>query len=418
MWQISNGRLDRLIVFVTGTGGPRPIGQLTFEGGPRKRFSAFSYAKSWFDDPEHWAIAPTHLPVKKKSVDSRPFEVPLPFYDSSPDAWGKTILNHAFPSQVFGMAEYLAAAGDHRTGELSFGHTPSGQPETWRPEGPAYVDLPDGPENLDDLIAAAAALEDGDASRHHVQLLLKSGADVGGARPKARICKADGSEWIAKFPTRDDVFDDPRIEAVCLSLARKAGIETTAHDLIEIGGKTVLLVERFDRTPGGDRLGYSSAATLLGQEATGYGTNYSYADVATRARTAGIQPCEAGLFRRLLFNCFIHNTDDHLRNHAFLRSKDGWALSPAFDLVPNRDNRLVLRPGVNIDPQPDPTVAFSAWNQFKLTPDAAKQIYDEVAEAMAHLPQLFVDFAVSKRDAELLASIMPSAFAPKPAPAY
>jgi serine/threonine-protein kinase HipA len=418
MWRISNGRLDQLIVFINKGGRSQPVGQLLFEGGARKRFSTFSYARSWFDDPDHWALAPVYLPIRRKAVSSVPFEVPLPFCDAGPDAWGKTILNHAYPNQSFGMGEYLAASSDNRTGELSFGHSPDKPPEVWRPETRGLIDLPDDSETLEDLLAAADALEDGKASRHHIQLLLRSGTDVGGARPKVRLRRADGSEWIAKFPTSADTFDDPKVEAVCLSLAQQAGIEVPAHELVTIAGKTVLLVGRFDRSATGERLGYSSAATLLGQEATGYGTNYTYVDIAAKARAAGIKPCEAELFRRLLFNCFIHNTDDHLRNHAFLRDANGWRLSPAFDLVPGRDRRLVLRPGIGIDPQPDPISAASAYKQFKLPDDEARRIYDEVSEAMQHLHVLLDAFDVGQDDRNLFSELMPSAFTPPRSPLF
>jgi serine/threonine-protein kinase HipA len=312
------------------------------------------------------------------------------------------------------MGEYLASAGDNRTGELRFGPTPEEKPQRWLPQGEALVDLPDEGETLKSLLDAATALEAGEPSRHHIRTLIRAGADVGGARPKARIFKNDRTEWIAKFPASDDVFDDPRVEAVCLSLARKAGIVVPDHEIIEIGGRAVLLVSRFDRAADGARLGYSSAATLLGQVTTGYGTDYTYADVAAKARTAGIEPCEPEIFKRLLFNCFIRNTDDHLRNHGFVRDKYGWRISPAFDLVVHRGRRLVLRAGSGIDPIPDARLAFGAWKQFHLNFKQAVQIYEEVTEALGSLPCLLEEFSVRTVDRLLLKELMGQAFNPQP----
>ena len=141
-----------------------------------------------------------------------------------------------------------------------------------------------------------------------------------------------------------DPFDDPRVEAVCLDLADAAGIQVPERRLRVIGPKTVLLVRRFDRTAEGDRYGYLSAATLLKHSATAYHTSRTYVDIAVVARTIGVAEPEPEIYRRLLVNSFLHNTDDHLRNMAFLSNGKGWRISPAFDLVPHRMGRHVCAP--------------------------------------------------------------------------
>jgi serine/threonine-protein kinase HipA len=150
----------------------------------------------------------------------------------------------------------------------------------------------------------------------------------------------------------------------------------------------------------------------LGQAATGYSTNYSYSDVAAKARAAGIEPCEQELFRRVLFNCFISNTDDHLRNHAFVRDGDGWRLSPAFDLVPHRERRLVLRPGRRLDPLPNPVLAIDAHPEFGLTRDEAERIYDQTADGLKQLSRHLDEFEVAARDRDTVSEMMPAAFNP------
>ena len=405
MWQTSNDRIDRLVIFAAITGDPVPVGELVFEGNHR-RTSYFRYAASWLERIGPPLLFPTALPRRRKATPSAPHEVPLPFYDAAPDGWGKTLLRFAFPSQVFGMAEYLAAAGSERTGELLIGPTPEEGPARWLPAGDALADIPADAETLDQLLTAAAAAEAGDADRHQVRLLLRSGADVGGARPKARIRTHDG-EWIAKFPASGDAFDDPRMEALCLSLAEVCGIEAPEHRLIDVQGRSVLLVKRFDRSHEG-RLGYCSAATLMGQAAVDYATDASYSDVAIKARIAGIRPCEKDLFRRLLFNCAINNTDDHLRNHAFIRDNTGWRLSPVFDVVVGRGRRLVLRPAPGVSPETDVKIAISAAAAFSLTSIQAADIWGDIQTGLTRLPDLIRKHDLKQSEQDVMKEIAPT----------
>jgi len=413
-WQTSkSGRLDRLVVFLFLPDGPVPIGELIFEGA-KARQSFFRYARSWIANPAKFDIAPADFEVRAGVHKSAPFEVPLPFYDAAPDGWGKGLLRAAFPNQFFGMAEYLAAAGEERTGALGFGPEPESGPSRWVPEKP-LVQLATGVETLEELQAAAEAVDSGKATQSHLALLFRTSADAGGARPKARV-RLDGEERIAKFSTWGDPFDDPKIEAVSLSLAAAAGIPVPEHDLRAVAGRSVLLVRRFDRSSAGLRHLYVSAATLLGQDPNEYATGFSYVDMAIKARRVGVRPCEQEIFRRLLFNCFIHNTDDHLRNFAFIRVNGGWQLSPAFDLVPNRSERLVLRPAAGIDPLPDPVAAFRAHSDLGCSLADARLIYDEIVAGLEALPAILDRFGVTERDRDTIKSLMPFAFAPAATP--
>jgi serine/threonine-protein kinase HipA len=413
-WQISKaGRLDRLIVFLFLPDGPVPIGELVSEG-VKTRQSLFRYARSWIANPAKFDIAPAGFPVRAGVYKSSPFEVPLPFYDAAPDGWGKGLLRAAFPNQFFGMAEYLAAAGEERTGALGFGPEPESGPARWEPERP-LVQLATGAETLEELQAAAEAVDSGNATQSQLTLLFRTSADAGGARPKARV-RLDGEERIAKFSTWGDPFDDPKIEAVSLSLAKACGIAVPEHDLRTVAGRSVLLVKRFDRSDTGLRYPYISAATLLGQDPNEYATGFSYVDMAVKARRVGVRPCEQEIFRRLLFNCFIHNTDDHLRNFAFVRVNGDWQLSPAFDLVPNRSERLVLRPAAGIDPLPDPAAAFRAHADLGLSQADARSIYDEIVAGLKALPAILDRLEVTARDRDTIEGLMPFAFARPSAP--
>ena len=403
-WQTSKtGRLERLIVFLGNEA--RPVGELSFQGGGRIRTSLFRYARSWLEDNGRRPLYPIELPLRARAKDSTPYELPLPIYDASPDGWGRTVLEVAFPNRVFGMGELLAAAGDNRSGELRFGHDPIIGPEVWVP-GHSEITMPDDTETIEDLAVAAEAVDSGKATGHHLSLLLRASADTGGARPKAHL-RHEGGDWIAKFKSWGDGFDNPRMEAVCLSLAEECGIETPPHQFIEISGRSILLIQRFDRIDGGSRLGYMSAASLAKVPPSTYTTDWTYADVAAAARSAGIVPCEAELFRRMLFNCLIHNTDDHLRNHAFIRDDAGWRLSPVFDVVPNKNPTLVLRPSRGSDATADINAAFDAWPKFLIEKGQAQTIRDEIETGVQKLPELLDKYEVSSKDRETVSEQVP-----------
>lgn len=404
-WKTSEGRIDRLVVFATVDGQPVPMGGLTFEGRGHRRRSMFRYAGSWLGRDDKWPVAPVHLPLRNKAAHSVPYEVPLPFYDAAPDGWGRQVLTMALPNQVFGLGEFIAAAGDDRVGDLRFGPAPEAGPEQWRPDEP-LLDLPDGTEDLARVQAAAAAVDEGRATTQHLQLLFRGSADIGGARPKTRIQRAD-AHWIAKFRAQGDAYDNARVEAVCLTLARACGITAPDHDVVEVAGRAVLMVQRFDRAPSGRRLGYMSAATLVGADPTAYATDTSYAEIAAKARSVGVRPCEPELFRRLLFNCAVHNTDDHLRNHAFIRDNGEWHLSPAFDIVPCPSRRLVLRPAPGVDPVPDLAAAAAVYESFKLSKEQAEEILVDVRDGFGRLREALDRWEVSPRDREVLAQIVP-----------
>jgi serine/threonine-protein kinase HipA len=218
-----------------------------------------------------------------------------------------------------------------------------------------------------------------------VRDLLRAGSSLGGARPKAHVLLPEGRTAIAKFPsaTSDD-WDVMRWEAVALDLAARSGINAPDWQIHEIDGKGVLIVTRFDRT-GERRVGYVSAMTML--EATD-GDERSYIDIAEAIeRESADAPADLReLWRRIALSLLISNTDDHLRNHGFLReSTAGWRLSPIFDINPN--------PGP-IARRLATTIAFGSPDSietllevaelFRLRPDEARRVLADVAEATSH----------------------------------
>ena len=212
---------------------------------------------------------------------------------------------------------------------------------------------------------------------------MRGGSSLGGARPKAHVLDAKGRVAIAKFPsTANDEWDVMRWEAVALRLARMAGIPVPNWTLHLIDGKSVLILDRFDRD-GDLRIGYVSAMTML--EAVD-GDLGSYLDIAEAIERHSPKTGEdlRQLWRRIAFSILISNTDDHLRNHGFLRtSSAGWTLSPAFDLNPDPSaGPKHLSTAIDYD---DPTASvdmlMDVAGYFRLDDDAARQVLSEVSDA-------------------------------------
>jgi serine/threonine-protein kinase HipA len=238
---------------------------------------------------------------------------------------------------------------------------------------------------LPKLLSAAERLERDEASEDELRLLLRDGSSLGGARPKAHVLDAEGRVSIAKFPSpTTDEWDVMRWEAVALRLARAAGIRVEDWKLHVIDGRAVLIVERFDRA-GALRIGYLSAMTML--EAAD-GDQASYLDIAEviERRSSEAREDLRQLWRRVAFSVLISNTDDHLRNHGFLRTSDaGWALSPAFDLNPDPSpGPKHLSTAIDFD---DTTASvdtvMSVASYFRLGDGEARQALAEVSEAIS-----------------------------------
>ncbi len=305
----------------------------------RGRESAtFSYSPEYLVRDDAYALDPM-LPLlagPQQTPDGRAMFGA--FSDCSPDRWGRRLIQRTerrwadrenATEKSFGEAEYLLGVRDDlRQGALRFRD----------PESDVY--LADEHEGVPDLVqlpallSAAERMERDEADEEELRRLLRGGSSLGGARPKAHVIDGEGRLAIAKFPSPADEWDVMRWESVALALAREAGITVPNAVLHEIDNKAVLIIDRFDRH-GEMRVGYVSAMTML--EATD-GESGCYLDVANAIE---VHSASAGeelrqLWRRIAFTVLISNTDDHLRNHGFLRtSTAGWSLSPAFDLNPD-----------------------------------------------------------------------------------
>ncbi|MGU3468368.1 type II toxin-antitoxin system HipA family toxin [Methylobacterium sp. C33D] len=380
-----------------------PIGLLVFEGGSSRRLGRFAYSSDYLTSEGRKPIDPIGLPLRNKWLPATVGEVHLAFHDAGPDGWGKGILTHAYPELELGMPEFLALGGPSRTGDLAFGSTPEA-PERWTPRTDAAPGLAQSEGVLEEMLIAAEKYEGGEASADQLAKLLMHSSDIGGARPKARIRISD-KEWIAKFSTWDDRFDNPRAEAVCLDFAEAAGLRVPERELHVVNGRSVLLISRFDRSSDGARLSYLSAGTLLSEPAYGYTTSKTYLDIASAARRIGVQDPEREMFRRLLVNAYLRNTDDHLRNHALINDGTGWRLSPVFDVVPHPSGtKHVCAPAPGMSRECNPSIAFASYPKFGLSAAEATSILVEIHEATSRIPDFLDARGVSRRDQEMISA--------------
>jgi serine/threonine-protein kinase HipA len=218
-----------------------------------------------------------------------------------------------------------------------------------------------------------------------LQLIFAPGSSLGGARPKASVIDQHGHLSIAKFPRETDDYSMETWEEIALRLAGQSGIATPQHELIDVGGKPVMLSRRFDRD-GAIRIPFLSAMAMLGAKD---GERGSYPEIVDALAQHGAQgKTDAhSLYRRVVFNVLISNVDDHLRNHGFLwLGQAGWSLSPAYDLnpVPTDLKARVLTTNIDLDEGTCSLDLLEAASEFfALTLPQARSIIKEVATATA-----------------------------------
>ncbi len=330
----------------------------------RELTSRFAYGLGYLNRSASFEIDPVSLSLADKEAVRGQALFPVNglgefggIRDAAPDAWGRRVIEarHKVPANTLSEAQYLLSAGGDRVGALDIRSSLSST------ESPSASDM----QSLAYVLQAAEAVEEGIPVPGNLQAFLCSAPTAGGARPKASVRDQEGALWLAKFPARGDVIDVARAESCTLALARRCGLTVPEVRYLEIGRKPVMLIRRFDRywsTPGilppsntllhdtrpdkgltEGRLPYVSGLTLAGCSEF-ESRNKGYHDLAHAIRQY-VHPqaiklnCEE-LFARMIFNIFVSNDDDHLRNHAFVRDPrlGGWMLSPLYDVVP--------RPGI------------------------------------------------------------------------
>ena len=391
-------------------GPPCLVGTLAHDRGQIR----FHYEPSWLRDARAFALDPD------LSLDDHPF-FPKPelsnfgvFLDSSPDRWGQTLMKRRealqakdekrTPRTLYAWDFLIGVQDFTRQGALRF--RLAGTDEFLGNQKMAAPPI----STLQELEAVAYQLssrriDDFDALRKWLAVLVAPGASLGGARPKANFTETDGSLWIGKFPARDDDRDVGAWEWVVHGLATKAGIDVPPAKMVRLNNDFhTFCVQRFDRVKGARRF-YASAMTLLRKE---HSEGTSYLELAQFLRSKGdAEHADADLeqlFRRVAFNVAVGNRDDHLRNHGFVLGTTGWRLAPAFDVNPNIDKAEHVLNIDDTDNRPSLDTVLSTAEFYGLMPDRAKRVVNEIANIVGSWQDAARRAGIAAGDVEITAT--------------
>ena len=382
---------DRLFLWWLGDPSqPRPVGELGLAAGGRA--VSLRYAPDWLRSG--FALS-EDLPLTGELFVPREKDSAAGAVDDArPDRWGERVIRRFEPSPRLSILEFLLFAGDERYGALGV----SLRAETYAPwrSGP----MP-GLDSLQEMAEVVRKVLANEAVPELQRRLVRPGASLGGARPKSLI-SMDGEPWLVKFSEGEEI-DTPLIEHATMELARSCGIEAAMTRALPVGSGHAVAVRRFDRA-GKARLHAVSAHVAL----RAAGEDLGYPQLAQLLRRVApaqeIRSQQAQLFRRMVFNILMDNTDDHEKNHALLRQADGhYRLSPAFDVVPSAHG-LGYQAMLVGDQGTESTLdnALSQARQFGLKPDAAHTVIREVALRVAGWKEAFLAQGVTVNDIDLL----------------
>ncbi len=409
-----------------------PCGQLTLtEEGAQLQASAFAYGLNYLKRSNALEVDPLSLGLAERDgirgKQLFPINQLLHFggiRDAAPDAWGRRVIEARLgvPANSLPESQYLLHAGSERVGALDI-----------------RASIQDGPSGaagstheLQYLMDAVERIEAGHPVPAQLEHIFLAGSALGGARPKASVRDAAGVLWLAKFPSRSDSFDIPAVECATLQLAREAGLHVPPVATHALGDRHIMAIRRFDRywlpqgtSPTGAldpwqapaagtterRLGFVSGLTLVGCDETESRTK-SYGDLAAAVRRhchpSVIRADNEELFKRMVFNIFVTNDDDHLRNHGFLwdPTLPGWRLSPLYDVLPRPTLATDRFLHLGVGPQGRVATldnALEAFAQFSLSRGRAGELVSEVWRVVRGWKVVLEEFGVGAKDIEKIA---------------
>ena len=429
-----------------GMGEPALMGTLLATLVRGKEVFSFEYDKAWLESSWAHQLDPdlSLYPGPQYVRDNRDnFGL---FLDSCPDRWGRMLIRRRAEqlarsgrqgdSVAAGSA--IASGTKKATGESQYASTAKGMgvsyPTARLVESDFLLGVHDGHRmgalrfrlsedtpylddrndmaappwaQLRDLEYACHQLEDDYAENEKdyaqwLQMLVAPGGSLGGARPKANVLDENRHPWIAKFPSNKDEGNVGKWEHLVHCLARDAGIEVApSQTQCFSGNHDTFLTKRFDRTEQGERLHFASAMTMLGkQDGDGADTGVSYLDLAEFIVRHGARPNEdlEQLWRRIVFNICVSNTDDHLRNHGFILTDAGWVLSSAYDMNPEADSGGLALNISQGDNSRDLNLAISVASKFRISDERANVIIKEVKSAVRQWPRLARRLSIPARE--------------------
>ncbi len=402
IWIFDDDGSKNLFIYLPGETTAVPAG--VFTHSPDTGVGYFVYGRKYLDRENALAVDPAALPLgpvtREVAINKGIYGA---FRDASPDCWGRLVMavEQKLPPEAFTEMDFLLNANATRAGNLDFRKSP---------DAPEPVLEPPHFNQLQDILDTAARIETGQEAAPHLLRLLRQGTSLGGGRPKCTVAWQDAL-WIAKFPAQNDGLNIPRIEYATLTLAEKCGIRVAKTRLERAGEADILLVRRFDRDraeTGWTRTGFLSALSLMQwDEADRLPWDYPSLADAMRRYTPLSDVQE--LFRRMVFNILVRNTDDHPRNHGFLFDHGGMRLAPAYDIVPS-----MARPGVGTDFSLAMGVgdrgreatlenALTRAGRFGLPEEAARKVIHELKRLIRSWREHFSALGLSEKEIDALA---------------
>ncbi len=386
---------------------PKLLGKLYVDAIKGGENYSFEYDNEWLAstnypvsiDPDFWGYGGRQYP-NGRSI----FGI---FADASPDRWGRLLMmkkerkladkEARKPRKLYDSDFLMGVYDDARMGGIRFklaedGDFLSNDEETATPPWATLRTLEEASRQFEN---DEAALDE-----KWLNQLLRPGSSLGGARPKATVVDAQGQLWIAKFPSKNDDNNTGAWEKIVHDLARMCGLnvpESKLETFSKLG--STFLVKRFDRE-GGKRIHFASAMTLLGKtDGASAQDGSSYLELASIIVAGGANPTAdlLELWKRIVFNMAVSNTDDHLRNHAFIIKKSGWALSPLYDVnpVPYGDE-LSLNVNENDNSISIP-LAIETAHRFGIKEEDAVKLAKEITETVKNnWEKLAVKYGISR----------------------
>lgn len=371
---------------------PQLIGILVVQRVRGKEIFSFEYNETWLNASQAKLYLDPNLGLYKGKQylpeGKNNFGI---FLDSAPDRWGRLLMRRreAWQAKLEGREERTLFESDYLLGVFD-GHRMGGLRFKLEQDG-AFLNnhkkMATPPwTSLRELEYASLQLEKEDAINDPeyikwLSMLIDPGSSLGGTRPKASVLDEKGNLWIAKFPSSKDDKNTGAWEMVLHELAKVCGIHVPDARLLKFSGKHhTFLSKRFDRIKD-KRIHFASAMTLLGyQDGADFHDGLSYLDIVAFIIQQGalVKADLEQLWRRVVFNILVSNTDDHLRNHGFILTNNGWQLSPAYDMNPNEmGSGLTLNISENSNEQ-DISLALETAKHYKLKKDEAIKILNDM----------------------------------------
>ncbi|CAD5264370.1 MULTISPECIES: type II toxin-antitoxin system HipA family toxin [unclassified Imperialibacter] len=399
--------------------GPILMGMLTSEMLRGKEIFSFEYDKTWLSSGFAQTLDPDLqlYPGPQYLNDDSKFNFGL-FLDSSPDRWGRVLMQRREaaearwqerkPIKLFETDYLLGVYDGHRMGALRFKIEPDGPflNNDERQASPPWTSIREL-EQISLRLEEEGAIDHPDY-RQWLNMLVNPGSSLGGARPKASVLDADSNLWIAKFPSKNDKGDMGAWEMVTYELAVAAGVHMAECQARKFTSDChTFITKRFDRTNDGRRIHFTSAMTQLGYtDGADAASDVSYLELVDflMSNGANVEEDLPQLWRRIVFSICVSNTDDHLRNHGFLLSNDGWHLSPAYDINPNESGTGLKLNISEYDNALELGLAMEVHTYFRLDAPRALEIMKHVRSVVGKWREVAAKYGISKSSQELKAA--------------